>query len=349
MNINGEEISDPQKVADSFNTFFGTIAEKTKSKIISTNKSHSDYLNDPNNRSIFLKPTSSTEIANIIISLNSNKANGPESISTNILKMLAPNMSTMLSKIINLSFSTGIFPDCLKLADIVPVHKKESKLLVENYRPISLLSNISKIFEKTIHTRLYSFLEDTKSLYNMQFGFRSKHSTNHALIQITEQIRDALDNGKYSCGIFVDLQKAFDTVDHHILLRKLEHYGIRGSVNNLFKTYLNNRFHSVEILNKTSKQILLKHGVPQGSVLGPLLFLIYINDLHNAIKHSKVFHFADDTSLINSNISLKKINKQVNQDLTLLSNWLRANKICLNAKKTEIIIFRSKQKSVKKK
>ena len=349
MKINGTETSDPQKIADSFNNFFGTIAEKTKSKIVHTNKAHTEYLKNPNNRSLFLRPVTILEIHNIIMSLDKNKANGPASIPTNILKILVPHMSVMISKIINLTFSTGIFPDCLKYADIVPIHKKDSKLLVENYRPISLLSNINKVFEKTIQNRLYSFLEESRSLYKLQFGFRNKHSTDHALILITEKIRDALDKGEFSCGTFVDLQKAFDTVDHNILLKKLDHYGVRGIANNLFKSYLNNRYHSVQILNRKSRQMLLQHGVPQGSVLGPLLFLIYINDLHNAIKNSQVFHFADDTSLVYSDVSLKKVNKHVNQDLTLLNHWLRANKICLNAKKTEIVIFRPKQKIITKK
>ena len=344
--INGEDISDPQTIADTFNRYFGTIAENTKNKIVDSTTPYSYFLKNPNPKSLFLTPSTATEIGEIIVSLKNNKATGPGSIPTNILKLLSPTLSPLISKIINISFSTGIFPDCLKFANIVPVHKKGLKVLVENYRPISLLSNIGKIFEKTIYARISSFLAENKSLYKWQFGFRTKHNTNHALVQITESIRNALDNKKIACGVFVDLQKAFDTVEHSILLKKLEHYGIRGVVNNLLQTYLQTRYHSVEINNRMSKNILIKHGVPQGSVLGPLLFLIYINDLHNAIAHSKVFHFADDTSLIYPNTSLKMINKHVNHDLSLLSNWLRSNKISLNVNKTEIILFRSMQKGI---
>ena len=198
-------------------------------------------------------------------------------------------------------------------------------------------------------SRIYSFLDVNKSLYNLQFGFRAKHSTIHALIQITEKIRAEIDNNNYACGIFLDLQKAFDTVDHNILIKKLSYYGIRGISNKWFQSFLSNRTQSVEINGKKSSSLPVEYGVPQGSVLGPLLFLIYINDLHTAIKHSNVYHFADDTSLLNANKSLKIINKQCNQDLKLLNEWLRANKICLNTQKTEIIIFRSKKKKILKK
>ena len=144
----------------------------------------------------------------------------------------------------------------------------------------------------------------------MQFGFRAKHSTNHALFSLTEMIREALDNSNFACGIFIDLQKAFDTVDHQILLKKLEHYGVRGLANNWFKSYLTNRQQFVSINGFDSKKQPMKYGVPQGSVLGPLLFLIYINDLHKAIKFSTIHHFADDTNLVVVSKSLKSIQKQ---------------------------------------
>ena len=186
-------------------------------------------------------------------------------------------------------------------------------------------------------------------LYKFQFGFRNKHSTNHALIQITESIRSAIDNDNYACGVFIDLQKAFDTVNHDILLGKLRHYGIRGSANNWFKSYLVNRTQYVSISGNHSKNSNMSHGVPQGSVLGPLLFLLYINDLNVAIQHSTTHHFADDTNLLLINKSLKQINKLVNHDLKLLCEWLRANKISLNVSKTEIILFRSSYKNITKK
>ena len=167
-----------------------------------------------------------------------------------------------------------------KISKTIPIFKKGSRLQVCNYRPISLLSNLNKILEKLVFSRMYKFLEEYNCIYSLQFGFRAKHSTNHALIDITEKIRNALDNKNHVCGVFVDLQKAFDTVNHNILLSKLNHYGIRGTANDWLSSYLSNRSQYVSITGFDSTCQKILHGVPQGSVLGPLLFLININDLH---------------------------------------------------------------------
>ena len=155
-------------------------------------------------------------------------------------------------------------------------------------------------------SRLYNFLSIHNCIYNLQFGFRKNHSTSHALVSLTEEIRNALDNNSFACGVFIDLQKAFDTVDHKILLHKLNYYGIRGKVNDWFKSYLSNRKQFVSINGFESNEETMKFGVPQGSVLGPLLFLIYINDLHIAIKYCTVHHFADDTNILIKTKSLKR-------------------------------------------
>ena len=166
------------------------------------------------------------------------------------------------------------------------------------------------------------------------------------MIHVTDKIRHEIDKGNYAFGIFVDLQKAFDTVDHHILLKKLEYYGFRGISNKWFASYLSNRKQFVSINGNKSNLADVKCGVPEGSILGPLLFLIYINDLHVAIKYSEVHHFADDTSLLNFNSCVKSINKLVSYDLKNLSNWLRANKISLNVGKTELLLFTSSKKKL---
>ena len=178
------------------------------------------------------------------------------------------------------------------------MHKKDSKLDVVNYRPISLLSVFIKIYEKLIYTRIYSYLTKNNLIYSKQFGFRSTYSTNHALISITESIRSLLDQGQFVCGIFVDLEKAFDTVDHKILCEKLFNYGLRGNVNNLIISYLANRKQYVSLNGCVSEINNIDYGVHQGSSLGPLLFLIYFNDFRLCLNETKCGHFADDTFIM---------------------------------------------------
>jgi len=302
-----------------------------------------EKIKNPNPNSIFLNPSSSLEVFNIIKSLSLNKSSGPHSIPTKILKLFNHDISKPLSFLFNLSFQTGKFPSLLKVSCVIPIFKKGSSTDVSNYRPISLLSNIEKILEKLMYSRLYSFLDNHKALYDRQFGFRKSHSTINTLLNIVERIRKSLDEGYLACGVFVDLQKAFDTVDHSILISKLKHYGVRGIANNWFRSYLSGRMQFVSLSHLKSTVKLIKHGVPQGSVLGPLLFLLYINDLHIAIKSCETFHFAGDTHLLHFNPSLKSLCNRVNQDLKRLLTWLKANKISLNAGKTEFVLFRSQR------
>ena len=234
----------------------------------------------------------------------------------------------------------------MKTAKVIPIHEKDSKLEVSNYRPISLLSNINKIFKKLMHSRLIEFLEERQILYYKQFGFRKDFSTNHAILNLLEIIQKALDDGQLACGIFIDLENTFDTVSHHILLEKLDHYGIRGISNDWFRPYLSNRSQFVSINGVNSDYKTIKYGVPQGSALGLLLFLIFINDLNIAIKHSEIFHFADDACLLNIKDSVKQINKVVNKDLKFLVQLSNSNKISLNVSKTEVVIFRRKKKQL---
>ena len=342
LNNDNKLITDDITVANIFNEYFSTVSDKLSRKIISSKNSHYDFLDSPNPNSFFLTPVTKDEVEKCISSMDVGKSSGPNSIPTNILKLTSKIISQPITTVINSSFSTGIFPDLFKTAKIIPVYKKGSKTEITNYRPISLLSNVSKIFEKVMHSRLYSFLDKFKCLYDLQFGFRNKHSTSHTLIDITETIRKALDTNKFACGIFVDLQKAFDTVNHEILLSKLYYYGVRGLPLEWFRSYLEGRTQFVNINGSNSSSRIVTSGVPQGSILGPLLFLIYINDLNKCIKHATAYHYADDTNLLLIDNSLKKLNQHMNHDLASLVNWLRANKISLNAKKTELILFKNK-------
>ena len=347
---NNNLISDPRKISNIFNDHFSTIGSKIEQKIPVVPGNYSDYFNkkdkdgnlifnSPN--TFFLSPTVPSEVEKLIDALNIKKSTGPNSIPVFILKIYKQFFSFWLSKLVNLCFEFGEFPEILKIAQVTPLHKKESKLNFLNYRPISLLSVFSKIYEKLIYTRIYSYLTKNNLIYNKQFGFRSNYSTNHALVSITERIRNLVDSGLYVCGIFIDLEKAFDTVNHNILCDKLNYYGLRGNVNKLIQSFLADRTQYVSINGFVSEKTNVKYGVPQGSSLGPLLFLIYINDFRLCLNDTETGHFSDDTFF--SSKKLKTIETIMNTELKFASLWLKLNKLSLNTDKTELIFFHSKQ------
>ena len=349
LNINDSLSSNPEEVSEAFNDFFSTIAGKIRSKIPFTRHHFSEWLKNENRNAnhFLIAPASKAELSKALTNLSENTATGPNSIPYRIISSNLDSLSSIFTDIINLSFFTGVFPSQLKEAKVIPVFKnKGSPFDAENYRPISLLSNIDKIFQKLMHSRLINFLDQSNSIYPLQFGFRSNHSTETALLYSINKISNALDEGKYGCSIFIDLQKAFDTVDHSILLSKLNFYGVRGKALDWFRSFLTDRSQFVSVSGKISSSKHMQHGVPQGSVLGPLLFLLYVNDLHIALRYSLVNLFADDTMLFFENESLKPIAKQANIDLKLLMNWLKANKISINASKTELLLFRPVRKKI---
>ena len=223
--------------------------------------------------------------------------------------------SSPLSQIINESFQSGILPDLTKLAKVIPLFKKGCPLTASNCRPISLLSVSSKITERVMYIHLYKFLENHEILYTLQFGFCANHSINHALVSLTEAIKNSLENRKFGCGILIDLQKAFDTVNHDILLTKLEHYGIRGSDLDWFKSYLSDRKQYVSVNESNSSYLDATCGVPQGSVLGPLFLLIYINDLPQSSSKLAFYLFADDTNIYYEADNIILLQRTVNKDL----------------------------------
>ena len=278
----------------------------------------------------------------IISNLDPNKSSGPCSVPIKLLKIASSIIIGPLCVILNNSFSTGIFPDAMKIAKIIPIHKAGSTQGINNYRPISLLSIFSKIIERLMHRRLYAFLEHHKVLFESQFGFRKDKSTQHSLIEIVEEIRSSMERKNYGCGVFIDLKKAFDTVNHSILINKLEHYGIRETSLDWFKSYLNNRHQFVSFNGHFSDYKVMTCGVPQGSVLGPLLFLIYINDLPNISQNLKFYLFADDTNIYYEAPNLSDLQITLNDELKKLSEWLRVNRLSLNVSKTNFVIFHQK-------
>ena len=254
-----------------------------------------------------------------------------------------------LTLIINQSISTGIFPNKLKLAKIIPVYKKDYVHDIQNYRPISLLPSVSKIFEKAVYDQLVAYLNTNNYLCNNQYGFRAEHSTEHAILELIDRVTLALDRGFTPIAIYLDLSKAFDSLNSEILLFKLYYYGARGSTFRWFETYLENRQHYVEFNNCTSAVATTSFGVPQGSILGPLLFTIYVNDLDLSSTFFNFVKYADDTTLLHINNDItcnEQVITNVNKELDNVYKWLCANQLSLNINKTKYMIFHNRGKKI---
>jgi hypothetical protein len=347
---NGQTVTDSTDIANSFNDYFSNIGSKLANSITprNTNKSFHDYLGDPNQNCMFLFPATALELDKLLRNLESKKASGADCIPPKIVKICKDSLIDPLLKIINKSFSEGVFPDQLKIAKVIPIYKKNERDICGNYRPISLLSCFDKVIEKLMHKRLYSFLHKHDILYPYQFGFREGHSTSLALTEIMEKIHEHLDTGDSVIGIYLDLTKAFDTVQHDILLSKLSHYGVRGKAHNWFKSYLGDRKQFVQVNGVQSSQQYINTGVPQGSVLGPLLFLVYVNDIYNSVKDidCKLLLFADDTNifLVGKDIVILKAKAEL--ALECLQTWFDINKLTLSLSKTLYNIFHNRNKAV---
>ena len=247
-----------------------------------------------------------------------------------------------MTNLFNSSIGMGIFPSEWKIARVVPLHMKGSRSVLDNYRPISILPVISKIFEKILYEQLYEYFTTNNLLSEQQFGFRRFHSTSTALLDCTDEWYVNMHRGIYNLVVFLDLKKAFDTVNHDILLAKLELYGIKNTPLMLFKSYLSDRSQQCQVNGELSTLKYLKYGVPQGSILSPLLFLIYINDLPNCLQHSTVRMFADDTNITVSGKSIKEAEVAVNADLNNIREWLLSNRLSLNLVKTEYLLIGSR-------
>ena len=346
FSLENESVSDQSKIAEAFNNYFSKIGKLTSQNVPNSPKHYTDYLTNPVLNSIFIEPIEPSKLIDIVNKMKPKTSSGHDEISTKMIKQTINHIILPLTHIVNKSLTTGIVPQQLKIAKVIPVYKSSNHDQLKNYRPISLLPAFSKIFEKVMFNKIMSYLNSKKLFYEHQYGFRSKHSTIHPVLHLLNNCAEVnnMQPKKLTMSIFCDLSKAFDVINHDILIHKLEFYGIRGIAKTWLSNYLTDRKQYVQIENKKSNMCSIECGVPQGSILGPLLYLIYVNDISKSTREN-ILSFADDTSLFISDSNIDNLFQRANTEINNLFNWFCANRLSLNPSKTKYIIIKSpKQK-----
>ena len=334
------KITNEKDIANIFNDFFINIGPDMANKIPAiTNiiNYHIDPNSNPN--TIFLRLTCESEVLKIIHSLNSNKSAGIDQISAKVIEHIAVHIAKPLVPIVNKCLETAIFPDHLKKAEVVPIYKSGDDNLPTNFRPISLISNFAKIFEKIIKSRFENFLAVNNIIDPMQFGFQAGKKTEDALSLVTDEIYDAINDNQRCLTIFLDLAKAFDTVNHETLLNKLNSIGLRGEAHDLMKSYISDRKQIVRINKTYSDEKTVLCGVPQGTIIEPLLFVIYINDIFKIMNKKELISFADDTVVIIRGETWLAVLDNAETKINAVAQWLGLNYLNLNIKKTNYITY----------
>ena len=329
-----QNLTSDQLIADAFSEYFSKVATDLESNLPPCHVNPLSFVRGCHSESsLFLSPVSVSECTDIIANLKSS-AEPIDTVPVKIFGRFLCYYVETLCDIINLSFVSGVYPSLLKLAVVIPIYKKGDRSDINNYRPICMLPFVSKVFERCLHTRIYSYLTSRNLLTNAQFGFRAGFSTSDAISVLTEELYSALNERDGVLSVFVDIRRAFDTVNHNILLGKLEMYGVRGPPLELIRSFLLDRRNHVKVNSAFSKITFSNIGVPQGSVLGPLLFIIYVNDLPQISNLIKTIMFADDTVLSFRGNSMEGISQTCNAELATFYDWSLANRLSVNAEKS---------------
>lgn len=335
-----------EQTADFMNDYFATVGQKLAQKIDIDNTMYLDGLKSDPVKDILItwRPTNIEEVELLIDSIDISKSSRVEGINTPILKDCLKCTKKHLCHLFNKVLNNGIFPDEWKVAHITPIHKGGKRDVVSNYRPISLLPLIGKLMEKLIHSRVYSYLQTKGFFTESQCGFHPQHSTNQAIGNMLQYVFNQLNNNTPTLAVYFDLSKAFDTIDHKILLIKLEQAGFKGTCLKLLTNYLSNRQQRSKVNNQLSTPRFITYGVPQGSTLGPLLFIIFINDLVRYISDVKLSLFADDTAFYIADKNVENLQDTMSRAANDFNSWCGWNRLTLNKNKCKTVLYTNNNK-----